>query len=611
MLLSVVPLHGRILVSEAVARIQNAAQLTSLGDDMRTLASRMDNPGIYLRETLAARVVALLQGGNNVLLRGPSGTGKTALARSLLAAHWTSRRREAGQLQLVDTRPTNAPLIIETTAARFIDGCYYAHDLENKLGKAFETVRVKPAILFIDNVDECVGSGSSSSDPANDVASILLPHIDRGLRVIGATTPAGETRLRAKNPRLLARFTIVDVPEPDAEESLDIARVRLHDIERHGGERLSRASVAEGMAITAHFFPGEAPLAAYLRLARSAFAEEESIGPRALRRAAAAELGIGKSFVGAERAIPHSAMLRQLGMEVYGQGEALGEVADALGRYAAGLFEAGQPMASFLFAGPSGCGKTSLALAAAELLTGSRDSVLRFDMSEYSDPYAANRLIEDSESSLVSRLQSRRAGVLLLDEIEKAHPAVVRLLLQALGEARLTSESGRTARLDHFLVVLTTNTGGRRWALGLPEQKTVPLVLADVAEQFPPEFRARLTRTIVFSPLDASVVERIVARELNRLNELEGLVRRGLQLVCADSLVPAVSAIGSSRERGARGVQSAVRSLVASPLARWLLEHEEAQNGIVMLAPRSERGILVSLSIDWVDESGFFQGRAN
>ena len=604
-------LDERIPVNEAFARVQSSAQLPNLGVDLRTLMQRRETPGVFVREQLAKRVVGLLQSGNNVLLRGRSGCGKTALARSLVAVHWASARPETGQLQLVETRSMNAPLIIETSVARIIQGCHYVHDLENKLETAFETVRQKPAILFIDNVDECIGAGSSSADPAADVANMLVPHLDRGMRLIGCTTMDGEARLRDKNPRLFSRFTVVDVPDPDAEESVDVARICLFDIQRTDSHHLTRAAVARGMELSAHFFPGEAPLAAYLRLARSAHALEGSLSSEALRRAAALELGIDERFIGVGPPIQHGAMVARLGAEVFGQPEALCEVADALSRYSAGLFEAGQPVAAFLFAGPSGVGKTSLALAASELFTGSRDAVLRFDMSEYADPFAVTRLIEDSPNSLVGRLQSRRAGVLLLDEVEKAHPTVIRLLLQALGEARLTSESGRTVRLDHYLVAMTTNVGGRRWSFGLAHAKTVALVLSDVSEEFPNEFRARLTRTLVFSPLDASVAARVVARELDRLNQLPGLVRRGLQLVWADTLIPALSVLGVSRQRGARGVQGVVRSAVATPLGRWLLEHGEAQDGVVMLAPHSERGELVSLSIDWVDESGFYRELAN
>ena|GEM_PF-2062963 len=587
---------------------------SELGDDLRLVMKRPETPGVYVRRELAERVVSLLQGGTNVLLRGGAGTGKTSLARSLVAMHWESRnesREESRQLQLVEIRPLNAPLILETNVARFIQGCHWVHDLENKLESTLSSVRTAPAILFIENVDQLVGAGSSSADPTADVANLLLPHLDKGLRVLASITPDGESRMRAKNERLLGRFTIVDVPEPAAEEALAIARVCLHGMRHASGERVSAAMMLEGMELSAHYFPGEARLASFLRIARSAYAAERTLAPDALLRATAIELGIDKRFLGVGAPSSRAEMLEALGEDVFGQDEAVREVAEALVRYSAGLTRTGAPLGVFLFAGPSGVGKTSLALATAQLLTGSRDSVVRFDMSEYPDPFSARRLIDDGEGSLVSRLRARRAGVLLLDEIEKASPEVIRVLLQGLGEARLTSESGRTARLDHYVVILTSNVGGRRWALDMPRTKTVSLVLADVAETFPPEFRGRLTRTVVFEPLSPTTARRVVERELANLNQLPGIVRRRLQLVWAGGLAPALSAHAVSRERGARGVQAVVRAAVATPLGEWLLEHDEARDGIVMVAAKSERGSLVSLSIDWVDDAGFYRELAN
>ena len=586
---------------DAVTRIENAAHLSSLGDDIR-------KPGageLYLRADLADMVVSLVQSGANVLLRGDSGVGKTALVRSLARAEWKPRVPTGpGQLRLVEPARRHAPMIIETNAARFIEGCYYAHDLENKMAKVLDQARDRPAILFIDPLESCLGSGASSVDPESDVANLLLPYLEK-VQVIGATTPDGEARLRSRNPRLLERFTTVDVPAPDEAETREIALAVLKSLAR-AGTHVAGDGVDAWLGLAARFLPAREPIAAFSQLARRAAAAAGKIDDRTMRRAVADELGIAPGFVGLGTPPTYAQLKADLAEEVFGQQVALTEVADALTRYAAGLNPPRLPIASLLFAGPSGCGKTSLALATARELTGAHDALARFDMSEYADPYAARRLIEDSDTSLIGRLLARPAGVLLFDEIEKAHPSVVRLLLQALGEARLTGETGRTARLDNYVAILTTNVGARRWSNRLSADKATALVLSDIAEEFPPEFLGRLTRTVVFEPLTADTGARIVERELEALNELPGIVERGLQLIWTPAIVEALVEFGVSEHRGARGVQSAVRTLVATPLARWLAEHPEAARGMVMLAGRTGRDGLVSIVIDWVDDAGFF-----
>ncbi len=590
-------------MSEAVERIRNAAQVDRVTEDVRYMGPQK-GVKFYLRQDLVRRVVELLQGGSNVLLRGGAGVGKTALARSLGRAEWPSK--EPGQMRLLDTKPRPAPPILETTPAKLIVGCHYAHDLENKCEQFFGAVRSGKAILFIDPLDELAGLGSSSNDPTADVANMIMPHLDRGLQAIGTATPAGEARLKARNDRLLRRFVVVDVPPPDETETAAIAALHFRRYDREGIS-VSDDALEAGLAMVSRYMPAEVPLNALLRVAGRAASREATVDAVTLRAALSEEMGVLPCFVGVGEPPSFWALRERFCAECFGQEEAVDEIADAMVRFATGLAEPRRPVASFLFAGPSGCGKTSLALAAARVLTGDETAALRFDMSEYCDPFATRRLLANEEGSLVGRVAARNAGVLLFDEIEKAHPLVVRLLLQALGEARLTGDGGRTVRLDNYLVILTSNVGSRRWTTCKRIADAVPLVLADCAEEFPPEFRARLTRTVVFRPLDAAVAERVVARELMRLNELPGLVDRGLQAVWDRALASAVGAHGVSVERGARGLQSVVRTLVASPLARWLAEHPEARDGIVMVAPRLSAGELVSLTVDWVDDSGFFR----
>jgi len=594
-------------MSMSVSRIEQAARLENLGMNVRSRITSGQMVRPVERRELVERVVGLLAAGSSVLLRGEPGVGKTELARSLALAAWPVPKRALGQLQLIDMNAErSAPPLIETAAARFVEGCYYAHELENKMRLSLDAVAGRRGVLFVDNIEECLGLGASSNDPHTDVATLLMPHLDAGLRVVGTTTPEGEARMRSRNERFYRHFVVVDVCEPSAEESQAIARVHL-DAVRAAGTRVSDDAVEAGMLLASRFLPGAIPVEALLRLARRAAAARGAVDPRSLHEAVAAELGIDERFV---RGTPPSfaELEAQLTESVFGQPEATREVADALLRFATGLAPARRPIATLLFAGPSGCGKTTLALAAARAFTGSEDALVRCDMSEYADPYAAPRLIGDDEASLVSRLRARPSGVLLLDEIEKAHASVIRLLLPALGEARLTSQRGHTARLDNYLVIATSNVGITRWIRGHSRERIVTGVLSDAAQEFPPEFRGRLTRTVVFRPIGQDTTARIVERELEQLADLPGLTTRGLQLLWTDTLVEALCDHQASLQTGARSLQTVVRGLVASPLARWLAENPSAGTGIVTLAPRVVQGRIESLTVDWFDESACAPG---
>ncbi|GAB4279791.1 MAG: AAA family ATPase [Coriobacteriia bacterium] len=578
--------------------VQMAAQLENFGINVRRAVLHKEIVKPYARPKLTARVVSLLAGGDCVLLRGDSGVGKTELARSAAFVNWPEDP-DPGQLPLFEDTGRYAH-IIEVTPSDFILGCRWAHDLENKISFVFQQIRRKGAILFVDCLDECIGAGSSSSDPYSDVASLLTHQIETGALVIGAVTYAGDARLRLEAPRLHSRFTIMDVPPPDASETLKIVRRELRLLAA-SGVKCDDSLAETAIETAARYLPGETAVRGATRLCRGAAADNARVTPADLRVQAARELGVDARFTGVGRPPRFDSVCKELARDVFGQEEAVAAVAEALIRFATGMCEPKRPIATFLFVGPSGCGKTTLALAAAKTLTGDEDSVIRFDMSEYSDPWAPRRLTSDNEDSLVSRLIARPAGVLLLDEIEKAHPLVFNLLLQAIGESRITSESGHSARLDTHLIVMTSNIGSHRWSSRVSAEAARRGVLADCAEVFPPEFRGRLTRTVVFAPIGSAVTSRIVERELARLGRMPGLAERGLQLTWPPELVTALCVYGS-REKGARSIQQVVQGLVATPLAKWLAEQPDVRDGLVVLAPGVTGGRLESLTIDWVGD---------
>lgn len=581
--------------------VKAASTLEAIGTDLRWI-SPASGPKPLLRTHLAHDVVSLLAGKRSVLLVGASGAGKTMLARSLSQAPWPST--ESGQLRLL--QGADCPLIVETHASRFVEQCWYADHLENKMAMVMSAAKSREAVLFIDETDACIGTGASGNNPDGNIATLLTPHIGNGVRVLGATTPQGLARIRARNPRFLERFDVVEVAEPDQGETESILRAELDFLEKHNGAKVSTDAAVACIALARRYMSGQALVSAALRLARSAAHIHGAVNPTFLHQAIASAVGLRGSMVGATPCPTHGDLVEQLSSRVYGQVAAVSEVADSILRFAGGLATEGRPIGAFLLAGPSGTGKTSLAIAAAEVLTGDATRLIRLDMSEFADPFAARRLLEDDATSLVGQLASTPAGVVLFDEIEKAHISVIRLMLAAIGEARLTSESGRTVRLDNHLVFFTSNLGSSRWNGSEPIERIRNRVMSDCAEFFPPEFRSRLTQTLLYSPLTPECANRIAERDLEGVNELAGLADRELHILWSPRLPAELARLGVSQQQGARGLERVIRSVVVSPLGRWLAGHPEARSGVLMMQPHVVAGEFVSVVIDYCPDQTAF-----
>jgi ATP-dependent Clp protease ATP-binding subunit ClpC len=578
--------------------VKSASSLEAIGNDLRWI-SPASGPKPLLRAGLAHAIVGLLAGKRSVLMVGASGSGKTMLARSLCQAVWPSPG--TGQLRLVSG--ADCPPIVETHAARFVEQCWYADHLENKMGMVMSAARSRDAVLFIDETDACLGTGASSNNPEGNIATLLTPHIANGVRVLGATTPQGLARMRTRNPRFLERFELVEVPEPDVSETESILRTELTFLALHSGATVSSDAAGACMALARRYMQGNTLVSAVLRLARLASSAHGAVNPGTLRRSVAATVGLRDSIVGAAPCPGHEELVAQLSSRIYGQDVVVSEVADTILTFAGGLSPAGRPIGAFLLVGPSGTGKTSLAIAAAEALTGDPSRLIRLDMSEFGDPFAARRLLDDTADSLVGQLTSMPAGVVLLDEIEKAHVSAVRVMLAAIGEARLTSESGRTVRLDNHLVMFTSNVGSSRWNGAEPIERIRQKVMTDCAEFFSPEFRSRLTQTLLYSPLSPACGRRIVERDLESINWLAGLADRGLHILWSADLPSEIARLGVSHQQGARGLQRVIRTVVVSPLARWLAAHPEACDGVVMLQPHTVLGEVQSVVVEYCPEN--------
>jgi ATP-dependent Clp protease ATP-binding subunit ClpA len=472
---------------------------------------------------------------NNPLLVGEPGVGKTAIAEGLaLRIHEDAVTRKSGE-------PDPAkfvPALLQDTTIYMLDmgalvaGTKYRGDFEKRLKAVVNTVeKMERAILFIDEMHTIVGAGATSGG-SMDASNLLKPALQSGsLRCIGSTTYEEYKNHIEKDRALSRRFQKIDVDEPSVEDTCAILRGLQPRYEQHhqltySEEAISAAAELANRYINDRFLPDKAidvmdEVGASMRLAGKTgsvvtLADVEAIVGKMAR------VPVVSKVNNQTEGLRH--LERDLKSVIFGQDEAIVEVVRAVKRARAGLGNPNAPAGSFLFAGPTGVGKTEVARQLAQSLSVNFE---RFDMSEYMEKHAVSRLIGappgyigfEQGGLLTDAIRKHPHTVLLLDEIEKAHPDVFSILLQVMDHSTLTDNSGRRADFRNVILIMTTNAGAREMTertIGFTgdsrgkEQKALKNL-------FSPEFRNRLDSIITFHPLQLTAVERIVGKMIREL----------------------------------------------------------------------------------------------
>jgi ATP-dependent Clp protease ATP-binding subunit ClpC len=622
---------------------QKPGALDEFGRDLtaEAAAGRID-PVIGRADEIAQTVEILARRRkNNAVLIGEAGVGKTAIAEGL------ALRIHEGDVPegLKGTR------IVALDLSGMVAGAQYRGQFEQRLKAALqEVVESEKTVLFIDELHTLLGAGNAEG--AMDAANILKPMLARGeLRVIGATTLA-EYRKIERDSALARRFSAVMVEEPSVEDTVAILRGLRGAYESHHGVMIDDAALDAAARlsdryISEYHLPDKAidlvdQAAARLSLhggsGRDVQAEiQAAVAAEDYERAAALKQQLGDgphvvsepqvaAVVAARTGIPVGELVAgelerlqeledDLHERVVGQDEAVEVVADTIRRARVGLSEGDKPLGSFLFLGPTGVGKTELVKALAERLFATEKALVRIDMSEYREPHTVARLIGSPPGyvgygdggQLTEPVRRRPYSVILLDEIEKAHPEVWNVLLQVMDDGRLTDGEGRTVDFTNAVVVMTSNLGagkarrGIGFTAGEPAAETDRMVGAAKAA-FLPEFLNRIDEIVTFKALERDQVERIatqmVARVADRLR-----VERGIALAVDDELVERLAHDGFDEEFGARPLQRHVRRTLEKALTRAILAGEIADGdrveascdedgGIVLAARRSEPALV-------------------
>ena len=569
-------------------KIQNSP-LEQYTINLNTLAQQGKIDPLIGRDRELERVVQILcrRRKNNPLLVGEAGVGKTAIAEGL------ARRIVDKDVPEVLAEAT----VYSLDMGALLAGTKYRGDFEQRLKGVLKTLKDNPhAILFIDEIHTLIGAGSASGGTL-DASNLLKPALANGqLRCIGATTFVEYRGIFEKDAALSRRFQKVDVNEPSVAETIEIlkglkSRFESHHSIKYTASALSTAAELAARHITDRHLPDKAidvideAGAAQRILPKSK--QKKVVGKHEIEEIVARIARIPPSHVSNDDKRALKNLDRDLKAVVFGQDNAIDALTRAIKMARSGLGNPGKPIGAFLFSGPTGVGKTEVAKQLAYCLG---IELLRFDMSEYMERHAVSRLIGappgyvgfEQGGLLTEAINKKPYCVLLLDEIEKAHPDIYNVLLQVMDHGTLTDNNGRKADFRNVVIILTTNAGQEalnKSLMGFTAKKQAGDEMAEIKRVFTPEFRNRLDATISFKSLDLEVILRVVDKFLMQLEEQ--LHEKKVEVTFTEALKTYLAENGFDPLMGARPMARLIQDTIRSALADELLFGKLAHGGHV------------------------------
>ena len=539
------------------------------------------------REAEVTRVVQVLsrRRKNNPLLVGESGVGKTAVAEGLAKLIVEKNVPEV----LADA------VIYSLDLGALLAGTKYRGDFEKRFKSLLAELKKKPhAVLFIDEIHTIIGAGAASGG-VMDASNLLKPALTSGdMRCIGSTTYQEYRGIFEKDRALSRRFQKIDVDEPDVDTTYRIlkglkSRFEQHHDLRYSDKALKAASELADRYINDRYMPDKAidvidEAGAYQRL-QPASKRKKLLQVTDMEKVVAAIARIPAKHVSSNDLQALKSLEGNLKMVVFGQDEAINTLSTAIKLSRAGLNNGEKPIGSFLFSGPTGVGKTEVSRQLAKIMG---IELLRFDMSEYMERHTVSRLIGappgyvgfDQGGLMTEAVTKNPHCVLLLDEIEKAHPDVFNLLLQVMDHGTLTDNNGRKADFRNVILIMTTNAGAQemsRASIGFTEQDHSTDGMGIIKKSFSPEFRNRLDAIVQFGALSPETIRTVVDKFL--INLQVQLDDKNVQLTVSDEAVDWFVRHGYSETMGARPMDRLIQEKLKRSLAEYILFGELALNG--------------------------------
>ena len=531
------------------------------------------------REHEVERVIQILcrRRKNNPLLVGEAGVGKTAIAEGLA---WRITQGDVPEI-------LSEGVVYSLDMGALLAGTKYRGDFEQRLKGVLKTLKEKPnAILFIDEIHTLIGAGAASGGTL-DASNLLKPALSSGqLKCIGATTFTEYRGIFEKDAALSRRFQKVDVNEPSVEQTVDILKGLKSRFEEHHSVKYAAAALQAAAELSAKYIndrhlPDKAidviDEAGAAQRILTPSKRKKTIGKSEIEEIVAKIARIPPANVSNDDRGKLQTLERDLKSVVFGQDKALEVLAASVKMARSGLGKGDKPIGAFLFSGPTGVGKTEAAKQLAYILG---IELMRFDMSEYMERHAVSRLIGappgyvgfDQGGLLTEAVTKKPHAVLLLDEIEKAHPDIFNVLLQVMDHGTLTDNNGRKADFRNVIIIMTTNAGAEtmnKATIGFTNPRESGDEMADIKRLFTPEFRNRLDAIVSFKALDEQVIMRVVDKFLLQLETQ--LAEKKVDVTFTDNLRAYLAKKGFDPLMGARPMQRLIQDTIRRALADELL----------------------------------------
>jgi len=531
------------------------------------------------REYEVERVIQILcrRRKNNPLLVGEAGVGKTAIAEGLA---WRITQKDVPEILAEST-------VYSLDMGALLAGTKYRGDFEQRLKGVLKSLKDKPhAILFIDEIHTLIGAGAASGGTL-DASNLLKPALSSGnLKCIGATTFTEYRGIFEKDAALSRRFQKVDVVEPTVEQTVEILKGLKSRFEEHHSVKYAAAALQAAAELSAKYINDRHLPDKAIDVIDEAGAAQRILAPskrkKTISKTEIEEIGaktppIPPANVSNDDRSKLQTLERDLRSVVFGQDKALEVLAGAVKMARSGLGKGDKPIGSFLFSGPTGVGKTEAAKQLAYIMG---IDLIRFDMSEYMERHAVSRLIGappgyvgfDQGGLLTEAITKKPHAVLLLDEIEKAHPDIFNVLLQVMDHGTLTDNNGRKADFRNVIIIMTTNAGAEtmnKATIGFTNPRQAGDEMGDIKRLFTPEFRNRLDAIVSFKALDENIILRVVDKFLLQLETQ--LAEKKVDVTFTDKLRKHLAKKGFDPLMGARPMQRLIQDTIRRALADELL----------------------------------------
>jgi len=555
---------------------------------------------VYFREGLLRDMINILtqQVRRHIILIGPDGVGKRTLAYSL------------GLLMSQGKGPTGLSSLVSVDETALLDN-------EQKAVRAGLS-QAAGGILFVPHLHRFFGG--PRAEFAKSTPMIQKAFLSSDPVIIGTTTEIEYTQRLATVSAVMENATVIRVPEATAAETIEMLKVAKPHIEldyklevAEDALKVATNLAKRYMSVTPlplsamHLMHRTAAMVSMSRQAHIPYrvdVSDERIDAEDVTLAASQMTGIPVNKLGEDERVRYASMVEHIQERIIGQDEAVMAVSRAIKAARVGLKDSRRPIGAFLFLGPSGVGKTELAKVLAEFMFGSEDAMLPLDMSEFKDESSLNRLLGspsgyvDSEAGgqLTERVKQQPYIIVLFDEVEKAHPRIMDILLQVIEEGRLTDGRGQSVNFSETVVILTSNLGAQHLAVPVINDELREMAMEDVRSWFRPEFLNRLDEVVMFNALSDATLEKILGLMLDKENKM--MAERGLTLTFTAKAKKWMLDQNDEPEYGARPLRRIIRRSVREPLADFLLKANPPAGTEVKIDARKATGLTFSATVD-------------